>query len=78
MSGHNIVSQLTESAASVTGFDLVAPLILVGNGAPNDSGASKHDAYLYLQLDGSAKNQVLYVNHQPGGSNDSVWTALSD
>tara|TARA_Y100001972_G_scaffold127932_1_gene186497 strand:- start:2547 stop:2783 length:237 start_codon:yes stop_codon:yes gene_type:complete len=78
MSGHNIVSQLTESAAAVNGLDLVAPLILVGNGAPNNSGASKHDAYLYLRLDGSAKNEVLYVNHQPGGSDDSVWTALSD
>jgi|TARA_R100000455_G_scaffold31348_1_gene25368 hypothetical protein len=77
MSGHNIVSQLTESAAAVSGLDLAAPLLLVGNGAPNNSGANRHDAYLYLRLDGTAKSEVLYVNYSAGGT-ASNWTGLSD
>jgi hypothetical protein len=78
MSGHNIVQQLLESAGVAGGRDLVAPLLAVGNGVPADSGASKVDAYLYLRLDGSAVGEMLYVNTQAGGDNDSAWSALSN
>lgn len=78
MSGHNIVQQLLESAGVAGGRDLVAPLLAVGNGVPANSGASKVDAYLYLRLDGSAADEMLYVNTQAGGSNDSAWAALTN
>ena len=76
MSGHNIVSQLTQSLASVNGVDLKAPLLLVGSGPPNDSGAERHDV--------AATNidAALYVNlvngstSGPGHSTTSNWDAL--
>ena len=77
MSGHNIVSQLTESAAAVSGLDLVAPLLLVGNGDPVESGTGRHDAYLYIKLDAADKNSVLWVNNAPGHATTSAWDAIS-
>tara|TARA_Y100000592_G_scaffold28375_1_gene45080 strand:- start:4667 stop:4930 length:264 start_codon:yes stop_codon:yes gene_type:complete len=82
MSGHNIVSQLTQSLASVNGVDLKAPLLLVGSGAPNNSGAERHDAHLYLDVAATNIDAALYVNlvngstSGPGHSTTSNWDAL--